>query len=237
MRPLSLLTAAVLSLPASTMAAQGATQRDLYVEVRTKEYAIAGATAAELNVEIERAGPRSHGKVWAGHTGSDLRWTWRSLPRGEECAMEEVRVRLLVDVTLPRWDPPPAAALALVSRWGEYMDALRLHEDGHVALARQEAEAVHDSLLAVRTPSCDGSDEAADAVAARLRERFRARQEEYDRETGHGRTQGAVRPRDSVRATPPEAASAEDEEDHAAVALMVAGALLLGFYLVRGRRR
>ena len=74
------------------------------------------------------------------------------------------------------------------------MVALRSHEEGHRNRAKAQGVFLWQSLLGLESDSCGGLQALVDETAERVIEEGRAAQLEYDRETGHGMTQGAVWP-------------------------------------------
>lgn len=71
-----------------------------------------------------------------------------------------------------------------------------VHESDHHDLAVAVAIEVSDALRGVRARSCDVLVDDADARGHEVVERYRDAQRRYDRETGHGRNQGAGWPPD-----------------------------------------
>ena len=86
-------------------------------------------------------------------------------------------------MTAPQPDPTPADRTA----WDRYLAALMVHEAGHVAYTYDRRS---DVLAAIRSATCATADRAARAALAAIDAYHIA----YDRETGHGATQGASFP-------------------------------------------
>lgn len=108
------------------------------------------------------------------------------------CPLARVEVRLDVEVTLPAWrgEPPPPAVEAAFVRVRE---ALRVHEEGHVAIAIEEARRSHAALRAA--PPFDDCRLARRALVGeqlRFEQRVRWRNQRYDDATDFGARQGAV---------------------------------------------
>ena len=70
--------------------------------------------------------------------------------------------------------------------WEAYFAALTTHESNHIRIAEAGARGIQSAMRAA--PDC----ETARAVAAREIQTVSAASAEYDRLTGHGRTEGAV---------------------------------------------
>lgn len=160
---------------------------------RTVEYEVTGRTLDEVTAALDEAAPRIDGRRFRGATRWNARWSFRSRPAGLACVVEDVAVTLAVTTTVPRWDPTGDPEPGLAERWAAYRAALDRHEAGHRDLAVEAANEVERTLRGVRAP-CGALAEEADARARWIVERYRVRNRRYDRETGHGRTQGATWP-------------------------------------------
>jgi predicted secreted Zn-dependent protease len=75
------------------------------------------------------------------------------------------------------------------------MEKLITHEEGHASLAEVGAQSVYETIVALpASPTCEALGEAANAAAQEKMDELKKRQQAYDDETGHGKTQGAVFP-------------------------------------------
>jgi predicted secreted Zn-dependent protease len=84
---------------------------------------------------------------------------------------------------------------ALVDRWRRYLDALCGCEGGHRDNGLRAASEIAELLPHLpAAPTCELADEAANAAARLVVERYRAQDEQYDADTRHGAGQGAVFP-------------------------------------------
>lgn len=122
----------------------------------------------------------------------NITYDFRSQSASGRCAVSSLNTRLQLSMRLPRWTPPAGANGELVARWERFMAALRQHEEGHLEHGRSAEREVRAALQAMSAGDCP-------TLEARMRERFQqivdsysARDREYDRQTDHGRTQGAV---------------------------------------------
>lgn len=186
------LVAACVSTPAST--GPVVPDPDIQVRERTIHYHVAGATVEELAASLDASALRVDGRPFRGTTDWNVHWRFRYGPDGTGCRVTDVDVDLRVTTTVPRWDPPAEAERDLALRWAAYREALDAHEAGHRDLAVAAANEVRRTLAGLRTASCAGMSEEANARGRWVVERYRAEQRRYDRETGHGRTQGASWP-------------------------------------------
>lgn len=81
-------------------------------------------------------------------------------------------------------------------RFRQYLAALRVHEEGHLAIGLEAAQAIDRAIAAMpEMPSCALLQGQANATAQRLLEAAKQKERDYDLRTGHGRSQGAWLPR------------------------------------------
>jgi predicted secreted Zn-dependent protease len=162
----------------------------LAIDNRERHYAITGSSVAELADAMRRLGPRESGTPADALTEWDLESSYREGTTPGNCALREVRVRLTVTVTLPRWDPPGDAPARLIASWRRFLEHVTIHEAGHRAIAEQSAHDLAAALTALRGRVCDDVFDEAGRTATRVVERGRAKNRAYDVETAHGQTQG-----------------------------------------------
>jgi predicted secreted Zn-dependent protease len=121
------------------------------------------------------------------------------------CAPRGLQLRVDIEVLLPVWagEPPPPRVAETFQRIAE---ALRVHEEGHVALALEEAKRTHAALSAAR-PFVDCREARRFLLREQLQfeRRLRWRNARYDRQTAHGAHQGAVILRPKPSRPPPSA--------------------------------
>lgn len=171
----------------------GEARRDaVAITSATGYYAVEGGDARALRDSIRQRGPRDAHGAWAASTGWVFRWSFRAVADAG-CRIESARVDLDVNYTYPQWIAPPNAAPGLLAAWGTFVARLEVHEEGHAAIAAASARDIVGALegLGPRA-SCDDLAGAARSLADGLLARHAEAQVAYDRETGHGVTQGAV---------------------------------------------
>ncbi|HYK82213.1 MAG TPA: DUF922 domain-containing protein [Gemmatimonadales bacterium] len=155
-------------------------------------YDVTGSSVAELRDAIHRLGPREEGRSADALTLWDLEWTYGERPSAGGCTLRDVRVRLTVTVTLPRWQPPADGSPGLVAAWHTFLDHIKIHEAGHRAIAEEYARRLVTALNALRAATCDAVWDAAAETASRVNAAGRAANRAYDVETKNGQTQGVV---------------------------------------------
>jgi len=100
------------------------------VRVHTSYYYVDGPSATVLAAQIEQNGPPgADGKRYAGKTKWDVQWKFKHEQSGVTCEMKEVAVAVGVAQTLPRWRSEKKGVAALKTRWQQFSDALKRHED------------------------------------------------------------------------------------------------------------
>lgn len=64
-------------------------------------------------------------------------------------AVQTATIKLALVVYLPSWRETGHAPLALQQSWDSFMNALRVHEEGHVQIAKNYAAALRNALQAL----------------------------------------------------------------------------------------
>jgi predicted secreted Zn-dependent protease len=112
-------------------------------------------------------------------------------PRGDDCAISTVHVRVTGEILMPRWVDAAAAPLDLKRRWDDYYAALQRHEEGHIQHGRELALLVKERLMGLGVMACDRLKSLARDESQQLYDNLKARDKQYDVRTNHGATQGA----------------------------------------------
>jgi len=164
------------------------------VRVHTSYYYIDGPSATVLAAQLDQNGPvGSDGKHYAGRTRWDIQWKFRSEQLGTACSMKEVAVAVGIAQTLPRWRGEGKGASGLNGLWTRFIDALQRHEDVHKEHGLKAGKEIEVAALAVKPASnCEDLEAAGNAAAQAVIAKYKALDEEYDRKTDHGRSQGAT---------------------------------------------
>jgi predicted secreted Zn-dependent protease len=156
-------------------------------EANVVYYQIYGTTETELRSEMDQKGPVAYdGFKGDALTAWDFRWKWSGYGTSV-CNLSKAKTYNHITLTLPLWDPPDSADPQLVAKWTRYFNALVIHEKGHVDRAMTHYEGL---LPAIQNATCDTAEQAAEQVVIDLR----AVDHNYDIETGHGASQGAIFP-------------------------------------------
>ncbi|HLM52161.1 MAG TPA: DUF922 domain-containing protein [Pseudoxanthomonas sp.] len=165
-------------------------------ELRIVHYDVYGRSIAELRESLNENGPRNPrdlgGKRFHGWTDWRVDWTYKYTPSKQGCRFTEFTSALSGTMTLPRWTPIGGGAEKVARAFDTYVSALRRHEHGHYAIGAEAAAEIQALGHAFSVPSdCSTIANAFEMRAAAILEAYRAKELLYDRETEHGRTQGA----------------------------------------------
>jgi predicted secreted Zn-dependent protease len=154
-------------------------------DVEVRYYDVSGRTPDEIRASLDRhrrTDPNTGLKVDAW-TAWRLRWDVPGSLEGK-CQPDKAVVTLDVTVGLPRLANSETVPPAVLQRWQRYIAAVTAHEANHVRIANAGRKAV---LHAIHESDCAAGPQAAeDAMAAMDR-----RNDEYDRVTRNGWTEGA----------------------------------------------
>lgn len=158
-------------------------------------YDVSGDSEAELRAQLDRLGPETDGERHDAYTAWHVTWHFPFVQGDDGCATGPVTTDVRVVVTLPRWQGFADEGAPLVQRWRRYLDALKEHESGHRLTGIHAASDITEQLPQLPPkPTCGEAEEAANALARSILDQHRARDVEYDGETRHGITQGALFP-------------------------------------------
>ncbi len=93
-----------------------------------------------------------------------------------------VDLTMELTIALPVWDNYANRPQGEKDEWDRFLRALRVHEDGHIAIYQREAPTTYDRLRAARPATINN-------VLAAETTRIRRLSDAYDHQTDHGRRQ------------------------------------------------
>jgi len=162
--------------------------------IHTSYYYIDGPSATVLAAQLDQKGPLgSDGRHHPGRTRWDIQWKLSPGQQGASCAMKEVVVAVGIAQTLPRWRGESKGAAALKARWREFSNALHRHLERHKQNAMKAAREIEAAVGSVKPASnCEDLEAAANAAAQAIVAKYQQLDEQYDRQTEHGRNEGAT---------------------------------------------
>jgi predicted secreted Zn-dependent protease len=151
-------------------------------------YDVSGSTADEIQRSLLARQPRdpNDGVPVAALTSWSMHWSWRARPDGG-CDLSRPSIDFRAQTLLPRLVSEDDLSPELRTRWRAFLAAVHAHEARHV---RNAYEQRRDVAAAIQASDCASAGAAAAAtVRAIAQGDF-----DYDRETRHGATEGAVFP-------------------------------------------
>ena len=175
---------------ASIAFAAGA-RAEVHETLDTEHYEAHAQPGRPLALALNEASPFRPGhEVFHSATAWTLDWKVRPAPTADgRCRSAEVRIELRGEMVLPRL---LGGSQAQKERFESYLVRLREHELGHFEIGREAARQLEKKLYGLAPArSCSELHSAARQEGARLLPKYEAMGDAYDRQTQHGRTQGA----------------------------------------------
>ncbi|HWH47226.1 MAG TPA: DUF922 domain-containing protein [Burkholderiales bacterium] len=162
--------------------------------IHTSYYYVDGPSASVLAAQIDQAGPAgADGRRYPGKTKWDVQWKFKHEQQGVTCIMKQVAVAIGIAQTLPRWRGEAKGTAALKIRWRQFVEALARHEDGHKQHGLAAGREIETALIAAKPAgNCEDLAAAANGAAEAIVKKYQDLDEDYDRKTAHGRSQGAT---------------------------------------------
>ncbi|WP_172636043.1 DUF922 domain-containing Zn-dependent protease [Synechococcus sp. PCC 6312] len=158
-------------------------------------YGITGTSALALRQQMNRLGPSGqNGRRFDAYTKWHVAWRYRYGLVGGSCRMTSLAVKTDITYTMPQWQNFQQARRSLQQQWHRYYQALQMHEDGHSNHGRAATQEIWQRLSNLTQPTCASMGQVANQAAQGIIRRYAQKDIDYDRQTGHGRTQGAIFP-------------------------------------------
>ena len=191
--------AQVAPSPRSPTSPQSLPEGGVSSEIEYAYYDIYGTDESTLRSEMNQKGHHAgDGEVYDAHTEWNIGWKYWFKQEKDSCSVGSVRVTVMVKLNLPRWQDSSGAAQAsesLRSKWKQFSEALLIHENIHKDYAITAGQEIHDAIL--RLPGSPGCDELKTKVSETgkiMVAGVATKNEKFDADTDHGRTQGAIFP-------------------------------------------
>jgi predicted secreted Zn-dependent protease len=174
------------------LACLGTARADLAEHLAYSYYDVPYYRGMALRELLDAATPvHEEGRSFHAHTTWHVNWHYQyRTPDGGGCAIESVQTELTATIVLPA---PADPAIAHDPAFVTYLAALKVHEQGHYHIGLTTAAAIDAGILALSARAdCATLGAAANELANAQLARARQVEDGYDRDTGHGRTQGAT---------------------------------------------
>lgn len=178
---------------ASSLFAFDATSCELKVREGFRFYDISGKNLDDLREQIMLNGTKwTDGKVYSAMTNWDIHYKYEVTRQDGRYSVKSVATRVDIIYQMPRLNQATCTP-DLAGIWSNYFAHLQKHEFGHKDLAVKTASEVNEMFVTL--PSFSTEEELAAEITRRTGEKFRRLkeiQDEYDHDTRHGETQGAI---------------------------------------------
>lgn len=159
-------------------------------------YPIAGTTETELRQQMTTNGIKwDDGKTYDALTTWNVKWDYDYNCGTLGCVAGDFNATVAITFRYPSWQPTDLAPVTLVEKWDGYMHNLIFHENGHRDMAVQETQDLAAAIAQLPpAPSRRELDRAIEALANTRMAQLNVDERNYDADTIHGTTQGAVFP-------------------------------------------
>ena len=151
----------------------------------------ADSTRSLLSILNASSPIRQNGRIFHGYYDSHVTWTlqWLENP-GRRCKITKVTIVLTGNITLPRLE---GGTYAQRAQFDIFLSALRVHELGHHDINKDAAASISRLILSLpEMTSCKALVSAANDLGQQTLKECKERTEQYDAETNHGKSQGAL---------------------------------------------
>ena len=166
---------------------------ELKVKEKYRYYDIEGQSIGELRKKMNQKGTKwNDGKTYAAVTSWDIRYRYDVFHEAGRCSIKSVKTNVDIVYHLPRRTSSPSGP-DLSAQWDSYMKRLKEHEFGHKDLAVKAAAEINQILASLADFSSESElEQEIDRQTEEMFRRLKEEQVDYDDETRHGETQGAV---------------------------------------------
>ena len=132
--------------------------------LETAHYPVEGTTTESIFSHIERNGPTDgEGKRGSGLTSVVWGYEWQGGPEVGECSIRSMTIKAEMVVTLPQHVNVESLPPDIRDDWDEYSGSVAIHEQTHVDIYTDGAEAIRERMLAI------GSMETCDTLEAEIK--------------------------------------------------------------------
>jgi len=163
----------------------------------THYYQIYGYTADQARQQITQCAPRlsDNGNDFTGYTSYRLSWLYNYGDNGSgQCTLSNIKVGMHISKVLPSLQLSQYANSAFAAQWQLFAPALDTHEQGHVTLDEQYAAKILTDLQNVPATDCATISQVASTLINSDVTLLNQANVNYDTQTNHGATQGAILP-------------------------------------------
>lgn len=155
-----------------------------------QHYEVFGRTDSEVRNQLNQCTPVT--PYW-GQANYWIRYAYAYQTSDGSCSIDAVKVVIHTTAITPSWTAEPGTDADVPDRWAHFIAALTIHEQGHIDLGTQGAQKLLTDLQRIPSATtCAALDQQANGVAQADLAAASQAQADYDAQTQHGATQGAV---------------------------------------------
>ena len=169
---------------------------DKPIEYDTKEefYTIKGSTLIEIQKAIENHGPTLEtDQEGVANCKTGYEWSLGVKSSKTECQVTGVPFKVHTVCSYPKWEQPAGVDQSVVNSWNYFMDKVRLHENGHADIGKKLGQQLYEQIKKLPSaPTCDEIKKSGEKLMADTIAQDNQENKQYDIDTVHGETQGAV---------------------------------------------
>jgi predicted secreted Zn-dependent protease len=161
--------------------------QEVKVEIHPAEienYDVPGRTVGDVSSRL--------GAGHVAHTRWHVGWKY-TFEESSACRLKDFRIDVSATIRMPRWADRDSASPADRRTWDAFDDAMRRHEEGHRENGIHAGQELAREIPGIGARGDCGQLKAAiEQLANRIIAKYGEADEDYDRATHHGVTQGAV---------------------------------------------
>jgi len=148
-------------------------------------FRISGSTAADLDAELSRRGPKASGSELRHPGATQMKFSgsykYQELRNGR-CKVRSANIKLHTKLILPRWSNRGGATQDVALIWDTLSRDIKRHEERHAEIARQYARKLEKSLIALYPrKSCDEMEAIANKESEKILAQHDKAQQNFDR--------------------------------------------------------
>ena len=157
-------------------------------------YSIYPVSVSDLGRAMDAATPiHEEGRTFRGHTHWYVNWHFWWDQREGRCTINRVQATVDIQYIMPQLTSSVNAETR--AAFQRYDDALITHEKGHARHGIDAAREVENKLMGISSAiNCQITESIANDTGKQILQKYNQQDVVYDRETNHGRTQGAFLP-------------------------------------------
>lgn len=155
-------------------------------------YQVYGSSMNDLRAAVENCPLRAAAGNFHAETAYGLNWSYSMTASGSACTLADVRVGVHVTQYFPLFVATATTRSSVSNTWNTYATNLKTHEDGHTAIDIAYAQRITTALQQLTTSNCSTIDQRVQTTVNTYVSELNNANNQYDAQTNHGATQGAV---------------------------------------------